>query len=270
MNNSPWEPALISYLTLSEPFSHRTDQGHRWEAVADGDKQYGKQKYNDMVKLIRKVRKVYRDADYNKIEAIKFTREVTGRGLKEAKEFFDWVEEDNSLDMPATDLAFAWCEEHWCANNMQHLQQAHGMDAPNTSPDPVAWELSQIKKQQHEHSAQIVKEYLIPKKQAAGEPPGLLERIFGAGWREYIDSALKQGYEGYKKVNEQIEEYLTNIEAINFIRTPGNLVCELQEEVKGSAPEDMGHLFDWLVEYVAKQEKKGPRKRKPTFLINTN
>ena len=69
-----------------------------------------------LVEVIRKARKEYRDS-MNKIEAIKLVRKLTGRGLKEAKDFFDWIDA-NGDGLSAPKLAGYWCEEHWQDNEI--------------------------------------------------------------------------------------------------------------------------------------------------------
>jgi len=66
--------------------------------------------------VIRKVRKEYRTS-MDKIKAIKLVRKLTGRGLKEAKDFYDWMDV-NGDGLSAPKLARHWCEEHWQDNEI--------------------------------------------------------------------------------------------------------------------------------------------------------
>lgn len=69
-----------------------------------------------IVDIIRKVRTEYRTS-MNKIEAVMLIRKLTGRGLKEAKDFFDWIDA-NGDGLSAPKLAGHWCEEHWQDNEI--------------------------------------------------------------------------------------------------------------------------------------------------------
>jgi hypothetical protein len=70
----------------------------------------------NLVNVIRKVRKEYY-ASMNKIEAVMLVRKLTGRGLKEAKDFFDWMDA-NGDRLAAPRLAGHWCVEHWQDNEI--------------------------------------------------------------------------------------------------------------------------------------------------------
>jgi hypothetical protein len=67
-----------------------------------------------LVEVIRKTQREYRTS-MNKIEAVVLVRKLTGRGLKEAKDFFDWIHA-NGDGLSAPQLAGHWCEEHWQDN----------------------------------------------------------------------------------------------------------------------------------------------------------
>jgi hypothetical protein len=67
-----------------------------------------------LVEVIRKTQKEYRTS-MNKIEAVMLVRKLTGRGLKEAKDFFDWMDA-NGDGLSAPRLAGHWCVEHWQDN----------------------------------------------------------------------------------------------------------------------------------------------------------
>jgi len=66
--------------------------------------------------VIRQARKEYRTS-MDKITAIKLVRKLTGRGLKEAKDFFDWIDA-NGDGLSAPKLAGHWCEKHWQDNEI--------------------------------------------------------------------------------------------------------------------------------------------------------
>jgi hypothetical protein len=70
----------------------------------------------NLVDMIRQTRKEYRTS-MNKIAAIKLVRKLSGRGLKEAKDFFDWMDV-NGDGLSALRLAGHWCEEHWQDNEI--------------------------------------------------------------------------------------------------------------------------------------------------------
>lgn len=69
-----------------------------------------------LVDVIRKARKESRTS-MNKIEAVTLVRKLTGRGLKEAKDFFDWIDLDGD-GLSAPKLAGHWCEGHWQDNEI--------------------------------------------------------------------------------------------------------------------------------------------------------
>ena len=69
-----------------------------------------------LVDVIRKVRKEYY-ASRDKIAAVKLVRKLTGQGLRESKDFFDWIHA-NGEGLSAPRLAGHWCEEHWQDNEI--------------------------------------------------------------------------------------------------------------------------------------------------------
>jgi hypothetical protein len=72
---------------------------------------------NDLVSVIHKARKVYRET-FNKIEAIKVIRMARPDvGVKGAKDFWDWIDA-NGDGLSAPKLAGHWCEEHWQDNEI--------------------------------------------------------------------------------------------------------------------------------------------------------
>ena len=90
--------------------------------------------------VIRQTRKEYRTS-MNKIAAIKLVRMLTGRGLKEARDFFDWMDV-NGDGVSAQRLAAHWCVEHWQDNEIcgcpedvevvaEKSELQRGDDAPN-------------------------------------------------------------------------------------------------------------------------------------------
>jgi hypothetical protein len=66
--------------------------------------------------VIRQARKEYRTS-MDKIKAIALVRKITGRDLKEAKDFYEWMDA-NGEGMSAPKLAGHWCEEHWQDNEI--------------------------------------------------------------------------------------------------------------------------------------------------------
>lgn len=66
--------------------------------------------------IIRQTRQEYRTS-MNKIAAIKLVRNLTGCSLKEARDFFDWMD-INGDGMSATRLAGHWCLTHWQDNEI--------------------------------------------------------------------------------------------------------------------------------------------------------
>jgi hypothetical protein len=70
----------------------------------------------NLVDMIRQTRKEYRTS-MNKIAAIKLVRSLTGYGLKEARDFFDWLD-INGDGVSAARLASHWCLAHWQDNEI--------------------------------------------------------------------------------------------------------------------------------------------------------
>ena len=66
--------------------------------------------------VIRQTRREYRTS-MDKIKAVMLVRKMTGRGLKEAKDFYDWMDA-NGDGLSAPKLAGLWCEEHWQDNEI--------------------------------------------------------------------------------------------------------------------------------------------------------
>jgi len=69
-----------------------------------------------LVDVIRQTQKGYRTS-INKIAAIKLVRTLTGCGLKEARDFFNWMD-INGDGVSAARLAGHWCLAHWQDNEI--------------------------------------------------------------------------------------------------------------------------------------------------------
>jgi hypothetical protein len=71
---------------------------------------------SEMVNLVAQVRELWRET-LNKIDCIRFIRETAGVGLKEAKDFYDYLD----FNWPNKKIADGWCEVHWVENDHNHM-----------------------------------------------------------------------------------------------------------------------------------------------------